>query len=307
MSFSIYGTGSALGSVTKTNKDLEAFLDTSDQWIKSKTGIEERRLLGEGETLIDLAVLASKRAMEMADITSDQLDLIICATVTSEYKTPSLGCIVQREIKATCPAFDISAGCTGFVYGLDIADAYFHRNEDSKILVIGADAVSRIVDWTDRKTAVLFGDGAGACILGKGDGLKAITSHARGNINYLYDLDEDGEFLKMEGQKVFQFAVTAMMRDIKKVLKEAEMDSEDIDFYLPHQANMRIIDFAISRLNVEKEKFLININKTGNTSAATVPVLLDENVRSDKIKKGDMLLLSSFGAGLTSAAAIVKY
>ena len=306
MSFSILGTGSALGSVVKTNNDLAKYLDTSDQWIKSKTGIEERRFLGD-ETLMDLAEKAAIEALKMADLDSEQLDLIICATVSSEYKSPSLACIVQKRLKAKCPAFDVNAGCSGFIYGLDIADSYFLKNDNMKILVIGADAVSRIMDKNDRSTAVLFGDGAGACVLGKGNGLKAITTSAKGNIDYLFVPDKDGEFLQMQGQKVFQFAVSTMMRDIKRVLKIANLKNDDVDYYLPHQANMRIIEFAIDRLQVNREKFLTNMQKLGNTSAASIPVLLDENVRSGKIKKGDTLVMAAFGAGLTSAASVINW
>lgn len=306
MSFSILGTGSALGSIVKTNDDLAKYLDTSDQWIKSKTGIEERRFLGE-ETLMDLAEKAAIEALEMSNVTSEKLNLIICATISSEYKSPSLACIIQKRLKAKCPAFDVGAGCSGFIYALDVADAYFARNDDMKILVIGADAVSRILDKKDRSTAVLFGDGAGACVLGKGNGLKAITTNARGNIDYLFVPDKDGEFLHMQGQKVFQFAVSTMMRDIKKVLKIAGLENDDIDYYLPHQANMRIIDFAIEKLNVNGEKFLTNMQKIGNTSAASIPILLDENVRNGKIKKGNTLVMSAFGAGLTSASLVINW
>lgn len=306
MSFSILGTGSALGSVVQTNDDLSRHLDTSDWWIKSKTGIEERRFLGE-ETLMDLAEKAAVEALKMSKVTADELDLIICATISSEYKSPSLACIMQKRLNANCPAFDISAGCSGFIYALDVADTYFFRNNDMKILVIGAEAVSRIMDKNDRSTAVLFGDGAGACVLGKGEGLRAITTSAKGNIDYLFVPDKDGEFLQMQGQKVFQFAVSTMMRNIKKVLKIAGLENNDVDYYLPHQANMRIIDFAIEKLNVKREKFLTNIQKTGNTSAASIHILLDENVRNGKIKKGDTLVMSAFGAGLTSASLVINW
>ncbi len=307
MSFSILGTGSSLASTIKTNDDLAKTMDTSDEWIQSKTGIKERRLLGD-ENLADLVCESSLKALEMANIKPEELDLIICATVTSDYVSPSLSCVIQKRIKAKCPAFDINAGCSGFVYALDIAESYFTRNPDSKILVIGADAVSRITNWKDRNTAVLFGDAAGACVLGKGNGLKSITTHAKGNTEYLYVPNNDNDrYIRMEGQKVFQFAVSAMARDMDKVLEEAGLTYDDIDYVLPHQANMRIIDFAIQRTGMEKEKFFINIDRTGNTSAGTVPVLLDENVRNGKITKGDKLVLAAFGAGLTSAAAVLEW
>jgi len=325
MSFSIIGTGSASPSQNKTNDDLAQILDTNDEWIRSKTGIRERRILGE-ETITDLVVESSLLALEDAGVLSKELDLIICATVTSDYITPSMACIVQRRIGATCPAFDISAACAGFLYAWDIADGYFVRKPDSKILVVGAEAVSKLVDWNDRSTAVIFGDGAGAVVLGRGNGLKAVKLNTRGDETVLYakykkgncpfrdnGVDETGQpgghatFLHMEGQKVFQFAVSSMCRDLKNIVKQTGMELEDVDYVLPHQANQRIIDYAISRLPLAPEKYLGNIAYRGNTSAAAIPILLDEFARKGQFKKGDILAFSSFGAGLTSAAAILEW
>lgn len=325
MSFSIIGTGSKAPSQVKTNDDLARIMDTSDEWIRSKTGIRERRILGE-ETITDLVVESSLLALEDAGVQPKELDLIICATVTSDYITPSMGCVLQRRIGAVCPAFDISAACAGFLYAWDIADGYFARKPDSKILVVGAEAVSKLVDWRDRSTAVIFGDGAGAAVLGQGNGLKAIRLNTRGDETALFAgyqkgncpfrqksngrRPENGEtdtFLHMEGQKVFQFAVSSMCRDLKNIAKQAGMELEDVDYVLPHQANQRIIDYAISRLPLAPEKCLGNIAYRGNTSAAAIPVLLDEFRRKGQFRKGDILAFTSFGAGLTSAAAILEW
>ncbi|MBO4991374.1 MAG: ketoacyl-ACP synthase III [Firmicutes bacterium] len=330
MSFSIIGTGSKAPSQVKTNDDLARIMDTSDEWIRSKTGIRERRILGE-ETITDLVVESSLLALEDAGVQPKELDLIICATVTPDYITPSMGCVLQRRIGAVCPAFDISAACAGFLYAWDIADGYFARKLDSKILVVGAEAVSKLVDWRDRTTAVIFGDGAGAVVLGRGNGLKAIRLNNRGDETALFARYQKGNcpirrsqngetaghtttpeadadtFLHMEGQKVFQFAVSSMCRDLKNIAKQAGMELEDVDYVLPHQANQRIIDYAISRLPLAPEKYLGNIAYRGNTSAAAIPVLLDEFRRKGQFRKGDILAFTSFGAGLTSAAAILEW
>lgn len=315
MSFSIIGTGSKIPSQRKTNDELAEVMDTNDRWIRSKTGIRERRLLGE-ETLSDLAEASALLALEDAKVLPRELDLIICATVTSDYVTPSLACVIQQQIKAVCPAFDVNAACTGFLYALDVACGYFARKKDSKILVIGAEAVSKLVNWNDRSTAVIFGDGAGAVVLGEGNGLKAIHLNARGDEAVLFARSQqgncpfrDGEkgdsFLHMQGQKVFQFAVSSMCRDLKQIAKQAGIALEDVDYVLPHQANQRIIDCAIDRLPLAAEKYLGNIACRGNTSAAALPILLDEFHRKGRFQTGDILALASFGAGLTSAAAIV--
>lgn len=307
MSFSILGTGSAFGSRVITNKDFEKMLDTSDEWIKTRTGIKERRTLADGESLTDLALKAANGALEMAGINAKDLDYIICATVTPDYKTPAQACLIQKYLGATCPAFDINAGCSGFMYALNTACGFFAMDSDLKVLVLGADAITRLMDWNDRSTAVLFGDAAGAVVLGKGNGLKTITTRAKGNNEYLYCVNEKDEYVHMEGQKVFQFAVSSMVRDIKKVVSEAGMTLEDIDHILLHQANMRIINFGIQKMGIPAEKFPINIHKTGNTSAASIPTLLDETVRRGELKKGDKVVMSAFGAGLTSGAAVIEW
>ena len=238
MSFSILGTGSAFGSRVITNGDFEKMLDTSDEWIRTRTGIRERHTLAEGESLTQLACKAASGALEMAGLTPQDLDYIICATVTADYKTPAQACVIQKELGATCPAFDINAGCSGFVYALNVANGFFAVNPDIKVLVIGADAITRLMDWNDRSTAVLFGDASGAVVLGKGNGLKALTIKAKGNTDYLYCINEKDEYVHMAGQKVFQFAVSSMVRDIKKVVKDAGITVDDVDHILLHQVQI---------------------------------------------------------------------
>ncbi len=330
MSFSIIGVGSAVGSLIKTNDDLARILDTDDEWIYSKTGIRKRHLLGE-ETLTDLAADAAEKALADSGVLPEELSLIICATVTADYITPSMASVIQRRIGAVCPAFDISAACAGFLYGMDIAEGYFLRDPDSKILLIGAEAVSKMANWQDRSTAVLFGDGAGAVILGKGDGLKAVHLTTKGDEAPLYARAQKGNcpyreervpsenftqnlagfagdtYLHMAGQKVFQFAVSAMCRELEEVIRRADIRWEEIDYVLPHQANQRIIDYAVSRLPIPREKYLGNISEYGNTSAASIPIMLDAFSREEILKKGDLLAFVSFGAGMVSAAALVKW
>ncbi len=321
MSFSILGTGSKSPSLEKTNNDLSKIMDTSDEWIVSRTGIRSRMVLGK-ETVTDIAVASALEALVNSGLTANDLDLIICATVKGEYVTPSMACQVQSAIGAECPAFDINAACSGFVYAFDVAEGYFARNPDSKILVIGAEHLSNLVNWKDRSTAVIFADGAGAVVLGKatGRGMMASTITAKGNTEFLYaksklgnspyyesEQKETDEYLHMDGQNVFKFAVSSMWKDMKTVVKQAGIEFEDITYVLPHQANLRIIDYAVSKLPIPEEKYLLNIGHRGNMSAAAIPVLLDEYNKKGKFKRGDFLLMTVFGAGLTSAACIIEW
>ena len=317
MSFSILGTGSALPSVTVTNEDLSKIVDTNDEWIRSRTGIVERHLCGE-ESITDLAYQAAIHALEDSGCVASELDLIICATITAEHTTPSMACMLQERLGAKCPAFDLSAACTGFIYALDVAAAYFARDPQQKILVVGADAMSKLVDWKDRGTCVLFGDGAGAVVLGAGEDLLAIQLGAKGTADPLYAMAETGNcpfrpsisrkpYLVMDGQEVFRFAVTAMVQTVEAVLVQAGLSKEDLVYLLPHQANIRIIEAALHRLKLPKEKCLVNINHYGNTSAACVAILLDEQSRAGHLHKGDLLALTAFGGGLTTGACILRW
>ncbi len=316
MSFSIIGTGSACPDTIKTNKDLSEIIDTSDEWIKTRTGIARRHLLTD-ETITDLAALSAERALKDAGTTAQELDLIICSTIRGDYMTPSMACMLQARLGAACPAFDINAACSGFVYALDNALGYFERRKVKKVLIVSAEAMSKMVDWTDRATCVLFGDGAGAVVLSEGNDylsgkLTAVGSDllsipgTEGCCPYS-NAEIRPSYLSMQGQEVFKFAVNAIMKDIRDVLNEAELTEDDVDHVLLHQANTRIIETAKSKLNISKEKYLTNIEEYGNTSSASIPILLDEYARKGMFKKGDILAMSAFGGGLTTGACLVRW
>ena len=317
MSFSIIGTGSALPVCVKTNEELSKIVDTTDEWITTRTGIKERHVLTD-ESLSDISCRAAESALQDAGITADELDLIICTTMKGDYITPSMACIIQSRLSASCPAFDISAACSGFIYALDIAAGYFAGKRAKYILIIAAEAMSRFVDWKDRTTCVLFGDGAGAAVLGQGDDLLSVKLSAQGKINPLYAChasgnspfgpqSENNTFLKMNGREVFKFAVTSMCADIKSVIEEAGIAENDVDYVLPHQANIRIIEAAQSKLNIPNQKFLTNIRHCGNVSAASIPILLDEENKKGTFKKGDLLVMTAFGGGLTTGACVIRW
>ncbi len=319
MSFTILGTGSALPERIVTNEELSRMVDTSDDWIRSRTGIGQRQVCS-SESLTDLAYQAALQALEDSRCQANELDLIICATISADYATPSLACVLQMRLGARCPAFDVNAACSGFLYGLDIAAGYFARNPQQKILLVGADAMSKLVDWQERSTCVLFGDGAGAAVLGPGDDLLTIQLGAKGDIAPLYVPNGWGNspfyqakehhqtsYLVMDGQEVFRFAVTSMVQTVEQVLQRAGVRKEEIAYLLPHQANIRIIDAAVSRLKMPQEKCLTNIALRGNTSAACVAILLDEQNRAGRFQKGDLLVLTAFGGGLTTGACILRW
>lgn len=316
MSFSILSTGRALPRTVLTNEQLCRFVDTTDEWIRSRTGIAQRYVCME-ESLTDLAAQAARNAMQRAGVEASDLDLILCATISSDYITPSLACTVQEALGASCPAFDISAACPGFLFALDVADGYFARGKAKRILVVAAEAMSRLMDWRDRSTCVLFGDGAGAVILGPGDGLRSLLLQTQGRAEVLYVPATRGNlpgratgaesYAVMDGQEVFKFAVTAMCRGLRHAIREAGVAEEEISWVLPHQANLRIIEFAMSKMKIPPERFLINIDRLANTSAACIPILLDESREQGKLKKGDLLAMCAFGAGLTSASAVIRW
>lgn len=313
----IIGTGSAHPSLVVTNKMLENFLETSDEWIVSRTGIKERRLIS-NEKLEDLAVEAAKNAMENAGVTPEEIDFLIVSNVSNEYDTPSLSCVIQGMLGMKCPCFDINCACSGFVYALDIAESFLATKDLRNILIVCAEEPSRMVDWKDRSQCVLFGDGAGAAVVTKGDDLKAIRLNTVSKVDPLWQKkvmqptpfvtkEEKGGPLVMVGQDVFKLAVSSSIDDIDKVLKNAGMSPEDIDMFVLHQANIRIIDSIRHFSKQDKSKFPINVDKYGNTSSATIPILLDELNRGGKLRNGDMLLMSAFGAGFTTGACILRW
>lgn len=317
MSFKIASTGSYMPEKVVTNDDLSKIMDTNDEWITQRVGIKERRISTE-ETTSDLAYKASLNALEGAKIAPEELDLIICATATAEFKFPTAAAVVQKKLGATCPVFDINSACSGFLYALEVATGFFAMKKVEKILVVAADRMSSVLDWTDRNIAVLFGDGAGAVVLEEGDSLLASVLSTIGDDETIrcYNFEGNSPFYKsveknlytfMKGQETFRFAVNSMIKGIEEVAKIAGIAIEDIDFVIPHQANMRIIDVAKKKLNLPPERVCSNIEKYGNMSAASIPILLDQLNRAGKFKQGDIIAFSAFGAGLSSAATIIKW
>ncbi|MCL2294866.1 MAG: ketoacyl-ACP synthase III [Spirochaetes bacterium] len=317
MSFSILGTGCALPELAVKNEDLSKIMDTSDEWIVKKSGIKERRIVSH-ESLTDLSETAALNALADANVKAQEIDLLIYATLMGDTVTPSMACVVAGRIGAVCPAFDLNAACSGFVYAMDIAAGYFARKKVKKVLIIGGEHLSRHTDWADRGTCVLFGDGAAAAVLGEGDALCSLHIASTPNKEFLSQNFIGGEspfckrdygqpYIRMNGQEVYKFAVNAICNDLKYVMEEARLSEKDIDHFLLHQANIRIIDAAIKMLDFPKEKFLNSIEQTGNVSAASIPILLDKGNRSGRFKKGDTLAISAFGAGLTTGSAIIRW
>lgn len=313
----IIGTGSARPSLVVTNSMLENFLDTSDEWIVTRTGIHERRVIS-SENLEDLASTAAGKAMENAGVTPEQIDFIICSNVVNEYVTPGLGCIIQGKIGATCPTMDINCACTGFIYALDIAEAYLATKDIRNILIVCAEESSRMMNWKDRSSCILFGDAAGAVVVTKGDDLKAIRLSTHCKVEALYQKRklQPTPFLKkeeadggvvMNGQDVFRLAVSSSIKDIDKVLTMAGITADDIDLYVLHQANVRIIESIQHFVKQDRSKFPVNLDKYGNVSSASIPALLDDLNRGNQLKTGEMLLLSAFGAGFTTGACILRW
>nr|WP_319489675.1 beta-ketoacyl-ACP synthase III [uncultured Caproiciproducens sp.] len=317
MSFNIIGTGSAFPACSKTNEELSLLIDTSDEWISTRTGIKSRHI-STTETLTDFAAEAARRALDDASTAAGELDLIICSTARGDHITPSLACEIQERLGATCPAFDLNAACTGFVYALDVAFSYFSAHRAKKILIVAAEAMSKLLDWQDRSTCVLFGDGAGAAVLAPGDSLLSIKIGAKGEVDPLYIENTQGncpysqikpahQYLKMNGKDVYKFAVSSMCGDLADVIREAGLTQDDIDYVLPHQANLRIIEAAKSKLSIAPEKYRFNIDRFGNTSSASIPVLLDEMNRAGELQTGNILALTAFGGGMTTGACIIRW
>jgi len=317
MSFSVLGTGSYLPAKIVSNNDLSELVDTSDEWITQRVGISERHISTD-ETAADMAYHAAMSALENAGVMPDELDLIIAATLSSDNICPTVASEVQRRIGASCPAFDINAACSGFVFGLDIACGFFERGVCRKALVIGAERLSKLVDWNDRSTCVIFGDGSGAAVLGSGDGYISSKLFTKGDSHAINILNDTGRsvfykrepheaVIKMNGQETFKFAVSTIVREVNAILNDNNLTYDNISYFVLHQANTRIIQFAAKKLGVDIRKFPSNIEKYGNTSSASVPVMLDELNRNGALKKGDLLVLSAFGGGLTAGTCLIKW
>ncbi len=316
MSFRIAGTGSAMPEFTLYNEDFESFLDTNNEWIYSRTGIKSRPILTE-PSIVPLAVQASASALQNANALPSQIQLIICATVSNDYLTPSLACLVQSALGANCPAFDLNAACTGFIYALEVANGFISHGFDN-VLVIGIDAISRFADWTDRSTCILFGDGGGAVLLKRGSGRISSVLSSSGNADILsipqYQTDcpfkstvSKALVLQMSGREVFKFAVNALCDDLEQALKRANLNKNDLSMVIPHQANRRIIEAAAVRLGLPLEKVICMIDYLGNMSAGSLPVVLDRLNKSCKLQNGDFIALCAFGGGMTSGCIIIKW
>jgi len=324
MGIEIIGIGSYLPEKILTNAELEKMVETSDEWITSRTGIKERRIAKDTEVTSDLAIHAATRALKKANISSQDLDAIIVATITPDMFFPSTACFIQKGLGAkNATAFDISAACSGFIYGLTIAKSFIDSHTCKTVMVLGAEKLSSITDWTDRNICVLLGDGAGAVILRETDSSSDILSAylgADGNYGDLLcipgggsrnpathkTIDDRLHYMKMEGNKLFKIAVKTMADSVQKAIKLAGINCEDVKLIIPHQANIRIVEAVAKQLDVPMEKVFLNIQKYGNTSAATTPIALEEAIYEDKVKKGDIVVLVAFGGGLTWGATAIK-
>lgn len=321
----ILGTGFAVPDGVLSNPDLEKMVDTSDDWILSRTGISFRRIADQKTAASDLAYLAACSALENAGIKPQQLDMIIVATMTPDMPMPATACLLQHRLNASkAAAFDLNAACTGFIYSLAVAEHFLLSSHYKYILVVGADVLSRVVDYTDRNTCVIFGDGAGAVVLGKDDGEHGILATylaADGEGSDLLKIPAGGSrypasaetvarrmhYIQMQGSEIFKFAVRIIPQCAERVLERAGLGIEDVDYLLLHQANIRIIQAAAKKMNIPWENVLVNIDNYGNISAGSIPLILAEAVSENRFKKGDLLLLIGFGAGLTMGAALVRW
>ena len=318
----IAGTGSYLPEKILTNDDLAQFVDTSDEWIQARTGIRQRHVAAEGETTCDLAYQASLRALEVAGVAASELDLIIVGTTTPDLIFPSTACLLQHRLGAEgCPAFDVNAACSGFVYALTVADKFVRSGAAKNVLVVGAETLTRMLDWNDRTTCVLFGDGAGAVVL-KPDtetGILSTHLHADGgkkellwnpvgvSVGFRPEEKNAGVRVLMAGSDVFKHAVKALDSVVDETLEANGLDRHDLDWLIPHQANLRIIDATAKRLEMPMERVIVTVDRHGNTSSGSVPLALDEAVRSGRVQRGQLLLLEAFGGGFTWGSALLRY
>ena len=318
----IAGTGSFLPEKVLTNDDLSRIVDTNDEWIRSRTGIRERHVAAEGQTSGDLGYQAALRAMEAAGVAATDLDMIVVGTTTPDLVFPSTACLIQAQLGAEgCMAMDVNAACSGFIHALSVADKFIRTGDAKTVLVVGAETLTRITDWTDRTTCVLFGDGAGAVVL-KADGQAGILSthlHADGSKKELLwnpvgvsagfqpDQINNGSRILMKGSDVFKYAVKALDSVVDEALDANQLDKHDLHWLVPHQANLRIIEATAKRLDMSMDQVVVTVDRHGNTSSASVPLALDEAVRDGRIQRGQLLLLEAFGGGFTWGAALIRY
>ena len=322
MTFSrLLGTGSYLPEKVVTNADLEEVLDTSDQWIRERTGICERRVAHDDETSCDMAEQAALRALGSAGVSAEEIGLLIIGTTTPDLVFPSTACLLQARLGLPdCGAMDVNAACSGFLYALSVADKFIRCGDVKKALVVGVDKLTAMLDWNDRGTAILFGDGAGAVVLEATDaaGIMSTHIHSAGRHSNLLSVDvgvstgfkaekRGGVKIRMKGNEVFKVAVRTLGRIVDETLAHNNLDKSDLDWLIPHQANLRIITATARQLNMTMDQVMVTVDRHGNTSAASVPLALDEAVREGKIKRGDMLLLEAFGGGFTWASALIRY
>jgi len=317
----IIGTGSYLPEKILTNADLEKIVDTSDQWIFERTGIKQRHIAADNQTTTDLAEIAARRAIEAAGIENKDIDLIIVATTTADRIFPSCACLLQKRLGIHCsPAFDIQAVCTGFIYALDVADKFIRTGAAKKALVIGAETLSRIIDWNDRGTCILFADGAGAVVIEANEEPGILSTHIHADGDYTELLTTNGGIsstpdkfssdsikIEMRGNEVFKMAVNTLGRIVDETLEANNMEKSDVDWLVPHQANIRIINATAKKLKMSMDHVVVTVENHGNTSAASVPLALDTAVRDGRIQRGDVLLLEAFGGGFTWGSALIKY
>ena len=317
----IAGTGRCLPDRILTNADLEKMVETTDEWIKSRTGIERRHIVADDETNLDLCERASLKAMEMAGVTAKDIDLVIVGTTTPDQVFPNMGCLLQRRLGIQGPmAFSLEAACTGFIYALNIAEKFVKTGASKKALVVGAETLSRMVDWTDRNTCVLFGDGAGAVVLEAADEPGILSTHVHADGQYadlLYfpsgvskkpeDFHARRDYIQMKGNEVFKVAVTKLGEVAQEALNANGVKGEELDWLIPHQANLRIIEGTARKLKLPMERVILTVQDHGNTSSASVPMALDVAVRDGRIKRGQLLLLEAFGGGFTWGAALLRY
>ena len=313
----LIGTGSALPKKEVTNDDISQFLDTNDAWICPRTGICSRHVISD-EMLEDLGAEAAQKALEMAGLTTADIDFFICSNVVNEYMTPGLSCIIAHKMGLRCPMIDINCACPGFIYAMDIAQTYFQAGKVQNVLIVCAEEPSRMTSWEDRSTCVLFGDGAGAAVFTRGDKLKAVKLNADPSPDKICEYrtlmptpfvtkTENDSPLLMKGREVFKFAVTTSVRDIRELVERSGYTLDQVNWFMIHQANLRIIEAIREELEVSSFRFPTNIADHGNSSSASCPILLDECNRRGMFKPGDLLVFSAFGAGLLSAAAVLEW